>query len=537
MTNNCYYLGLLEKKGQYKDALITKAYLSIKEKCLGNFKNTDLYSDLIISQIEKIFLSNPVDNEHDGLRKNFKIHPAFYLAKVLIQLGDITGEYRISLSEFKKFVGTSLNYSYHLTTTSLIIESRSNKNLLEDIRYIVDFYDDISNINDANFQGNRLNLLLKNLPYYNMDENNIYLQKKFLDEIRFKLAKYECKLDDKNIFTSEFLNSNNQFENKLIAENNETKLNKKINIKNEVQQIIFFGPPGTGKSYNADLITEGHEVRKVTFHPDYDYISFIGGYKPTKNKDKNISYEFVPQIFTKLYIEAWKNPDKIYFLQIEEINRGNCAEIFGDFFQLLDRDNNGFSKYQIDADEELRKFLTDIYHKDAFQSNEHDGIKNGKLSLPSNFNIIATMNTSDQSLFPMDTAFKRRWDWEYVPINYNCDKSNFIIELNNSHKFLWLDFLKKINELIFNITFSQDKQIGNWFVVPQNTDHIITESVFLNKVLFYLWNDIFKDEDTPFFKTADYPNLSYATFFEIENRSFVISQILTENLKISLLNH
>lgn len=300
----------------------------------------------------------------------------------------------------------------------------------------------------------------------------------------------------------------------------------------DVNNVIYYGSPGTGKSHRADIETNGKEVQKVTFHPDYDYHSFVGGYKPTMDGDK-ITYKFVPQIFTKIYVDAWKNlvsadETKPFYLQIEEINRGNCAEIFGDLFQLLDRDKDGFSKYEVTAEEELCKYLLS---DKAFGGN-HPGIENGKLRFPNNLKIIATMNTSDQSLFPMDSAFKRRWDWIYVPIDTECKYSDFTIQLDNGKAFEWLSFLKVINEEIFEITKSQDKQIGNWFIDAQNTEKVITESTFVNKVIFYLWNDVFKDEENTIFKSADGKNLTYTSFFENGTSNNLVSYILEERLKL-----
>ena len=304
-----------------------------------------------------------------------------------------------------------------------------------------------------------------------------------------------------------------------------------INPQN-VNNVIYYGSPGTGKSHKADEITYGKDVQKVTFHPDYDYHSFVGGYKPTMDGDK-IAYKFVPQIFTKIYVDAWKNlvstdEKKPFYLQIEEINRGNCAEIFGDLFQLLDRDKDGFSKYEVTAEEELCKYLLS---EKGFGGN-HPGIENGKLRFPNNLKIIATMNTSDQSLFPMDSAFKRRWDWIYVPIDTDCKFSDFTIQLDNGKAFEWLSFLKVINEEIFEITKSQDKQIGNWFIDAQNSGKVITESTFVNKVIFYLWNDVFKDEENTIFKSADGKNLTYTSFFENGTSNNLVSYILEERLKL-----
>ena len=195
-----------------------------------------------------------------------------------------------------------------------------------------------------------------------------------------------------------------------------------------------------------------------------------------------ISYEFTPQAFTKAYVTAWKNQEQPVYLIIEEINRGNCAQIFGDLFQLLDR-KDGVSEYPIDADNDLKD------HLEKELGVGHEGIANGKLKLPANLNILATMNTSDQSLFPMDSAFKRRWSWQCVPINYKNEKSGaFVISIGDD-EYNWHDFLKRVNLKIKKTTLSEDKQMGNFFITGS-----VDERQFVDKVMFYLWNDICKDE-------------------------------------------
>ena len=192
-------------------------------------------------------------------------------------------------------------------------------------------------------------------------------------------------------------------------------------------QQIFYGAPGTGKSHkikNDEKVKEANDknlVFRTTFHPDSDYSTFVGAYKPTikpvadkykavAGKDEEITYSFVPQAFLQAYVAAWNNPEENVYLVIEEINRGNCAQIFGDLFQLLDRDCVGFSEYPIMADNDLKKYLDGKDEEEKDILTNKDGIKDGKLRLPKNLYIWATMNTSDQSLFPIDSAFKRRWD-------------------------------------------------------------------------------------------------------------------------------
>ena len=273
---------------------------------------------------------------------------------------------------------------------------------------------------------------------------------------------------------------------------------------NAAKNLIFYGAPGTGKSHEVkkqtgELLENGDEVDlpnvfRTTFHPDTDYASFVGCYKPTMKptskeektltgKDEEIVYEFVPQVFTDAYVYAYNNSDQPTYLVIEEINRGNCAQIFGDLFQLLDR-NGGVSEYKIKADKDLAQYLRDKLDADS------QGIQDGKLCLPANLHILATMNTSDQSLFPMDSAFKRRWEWEYVPINYdeNIPSGQFKVTIGDK-SYSWVEFIKQVNEKIFDLTQSEDKQMGNFFIKQS-----IDEKGFKSKVMFYLRYEVLRDE-------------------------------------------
>ena len=297
------------------------------------------------------------------------------------------------------------------------------------------------------------------------------------------------------------------FENDVIVNNTEIPVSK---------NIIFYGAPGTGKSNMIKEIVKGKNkfTERVTFHPEYDYTSFVGGYKPT-SKDGEIKYEFVPQIFTNIYVKAWNDvEEKDYFLVIEEINRGNCAEIFGDIFQLLDRN----PEYLITPSDELLDYLKNNLKGDGLK-----GIEGGKMKLPDNLIIYASMNTSDQSLFPMDSAFKRRWDWEYIPIIYKNEKNKeddnlsfkFIVEIDKETSFEWIEFIEKINlnHIMDNESLGMDKCLGNYFIKPDLADNHISLKSFINKVIFYLWNDVFKDEDSIIFK-----GLAYEKFFPIDDK-------------------
>ncbi len=303
------------------------------------------------------------------------------------------------------------------------------------------------------------------------------------DEIRGALKQYD-EFKDYNKKEHGKYNAALNYYREFISGSNPVMSNSKEQNKGvDFRQIIFFGTPGSGKSYRVKELTEKKRVHRTTFHPDSDYASFVGCYKPTM-KDGEISYSFTPQVFTEAYVDTWKNPKEEVYLVIEEINRGNCAQIFGDLFQLLDRNDDGYSDYRIKADSDLRDYLYGVLGEG------HEGIKNGELCLPPNLRIFATMNTSDQSLFPMDSAFKRRWDWEYVPVDYSesVSSSRFVISLGRE-KYRWVVFLQAINQRIFKATNSEDKQMGNFFIKAD-----VSESEFKSKVMFYLWNEVCRDE-------------------------------------------
>lgn len=377
-------------------------------------------------------------------------------------------------------------------------------------------------------------------------------------------------------------------------------------FSNQPLQIIFYGAPGTGKSFAVDDVCKKHTHHRTTFHPDTDYSTFVGCYKPKIHKknmisgnginetqllssffdsnspkynrmnkarylyealvhtkdirdlgldaqmvadkliakgftgcaytteatcmyniydwlkedgyivENKLSYEFTPQCFIKAYVDAWKYQEsgEPVYLIIEEINRGNCAQIFGDLFQLLDRDDNGFSRYEISPDTDLQEYISGL-GLSVTNITDTDGndistkIASGELmKLPDNLFIWATMNTSDQSLFPIDSAFKRRWEWKYIKIKEGKDENGnkldwkVDLKMDESGTLLsWWDFIKKINEIIASMTSSADKQLGYFFCCAK--DGLIDEETFVSKVIFYLWNDVFKDygfEDASLFR-------------------------------------
>lgn len=346
--------------------------------------------------------------------------------------------------------------------------------------------------------------------------------------------------------------------NELVRKGNPAESSRTENhlLKTTGLQQIYYGAPGTGKSKTIKDLTFGESVIRTTFHPDSDYASFVGTYKPiteevvlrdcygkkvidddTKEvvKEERIAYQFIPQAFLEAYVKAWKKlgSSKKQYLIIEEINRGNCAQIFGDLFQLLDRNEYGFSDYPIVADKDMQKYLEkefagwEITNKDEInqlygEANMVNLIMKGeRLVLPSNLYIWATMNTSDQSLFPIDSAFKRRWDWKYVPIREGRDKEtnaplNWYINTGDK-QYKWWSFISKVNELIGSLTNSEDKKLGYFFCKAKDGE--IDADLFVSKVIFYLWNDVFKDYgfDDKDFQDEEGKILSFDRFYEDKN--------------------
>lgn len=340
-------------------------------------------------------------------------------------------------------------------------------------------------------------------------------------------------------------------------------------------QQIYYGAPGTGKSKAIKDLTFGEDIIRTTFHPDSDYASFVGTYKPITEevvlrdcngkkvideetgkvvKEDRIAYKFIPQAFLEAYVEAWKKlgANKKQYLIIEEINRGNCAQIFGDLFQLLDRNEYGFSDYPIVADKDMQKYLEkefegwEITNKDKINQLYGEAnmvsliMKGERLVLPSNLYIWATMNTSDQSLFPIDSAFKRRWDWKYVPIREGRDKEtnaplNWYINTGDK-QYDWWSFISQVNKLIGSLTNSEDKKLGYFFCKAKDGE--IDADLFISKVIFYLWNDVFKDYgfDDKDFQDEEGKILSFDRFYQDVNGVTIVNvaniELFLENLGV-----
>ena len=274
------------------------------------------------------------------------------------------------------------------------------------------------------------------------------------------------------------------------------------------RNLIIFGAPGTGKTFylnkkKDELISNEDDYERITFYPDYSYANFVGTYKPIpyidKNGDKAITYSFIPGPFMRLFTKALENSQssnvRPFLLIIEEINRANVTSVFGDIFQLLDRNDNGTSEYPIQASEDIKKHLAEVFNQSP------DNFK--KLYIPDNLFIWATMNSADQGVFPMDTAFKRRWNFKYCGINANIKEiqgKTVVLGKDKQKCVQWNNLRVAINNFLSQAGVNEDKQLGPYFierkiVVPDNGNKIdsdLFKKAFKNKVIMYLFEDAAK---------------------------------------------
>lgn len=369
------------------------------------------------------------------------------------------------------------------------------------------------------FRKNEINMEIEDVKeilddiYDNCDKENKHVKHPYMRENETK--------ENRSIIFKYLKEKVNKEKTQTLIEKIKTKIEKYIQI-NKYKQKIYYGVPGCGKSYTIkkelDKVIESAEDRssrifRVTVHPDYSYGDFIGSIMP-KVKEGKISYEFVPGIFTRALKRALelkdKNENENVYLIVEEMTRGNIAEIFGDIFQLLDRDENGESEYEID-NENIYRSIYEHGSSDSDNSEENETKKtenkrwlsNNKIKLPSNFYIWGTLNTSDQNVFVMDNAFKRRFNFQLIKVDgnkaemdekLNNEFKKFFKSFDENQKFWRLDnnFVKELNNYIIEeLELNEDKQIGNYFI------KILGESqefanVMANKLLYYLWYDVQK---------------------------------------------
>ena len=313
--------------------------------------------------------------------------------------------------------------------------------------------------------------------------------------------------------------------------NDEFKDDFKYNRLSGGKNRLLYGVPGCGKSWTIknEICEDVNEffIERVVFHPDYTYSDFVGQILPKVSED-GVDYKFSPGPFTNIVKKAYENPSEEFFLIIEEINRGNAPAIFGDIFQLLDRLKKD--------DDDFKKGTSEF---GVTNSEIADGVYNDekrKVRIPSNLNIIATMNTSDQNVFTLDTAFKRRWHMEMIENNFN--KPKFKDTPIQNSDITWKVFGTAINEIILedsNSTLSsEDKRLGAYFV---DEEDLSSRKLFAEKVLMYLWDDVFKFSREDYFKETAADQFSLECFIDafVNDQSDVFFKIFTPRVNSKLL--
>jgi hypothetical protein len=499
----------------YKDVLVTPTFYEIVERCDGEFEKTDLYTDIIQRQIEKMFISSNIDEEYDGVRKDFRLYPVMLLYKILVELGRSMGEYAISINEYRYLVATTKKFEDFLTTLlfiKLLRDEPSVNSTLEQYRTKFD---------------NRLIQALKQLPTLSVESDRIFIPADKIEEVAQKVYIFE---KNPEVFTTDNyldflastkslfdLDEDNKIDEALVQGDNKKRDYATVERLQVGTNTLLYGVPGAGKSYTIEheYMKKENPRERLVFHPDYTYSDFVGQILPVVNEDsdgnKNVSYEFTPGPFTTILKDAYTNPMVEHFLVIEEINRGNAPAIFGEIFQLLDR------KTEIDPTNDdsfpLRTSEYEISNSDVAEYVYGD--KRHKIRIPSNLSIIGTMNTSDQNVFTLDTAFQRRWDMRLIENRFKDDDSKLAETKILDTSVTWEKFCTSINDIILDknvrMTSSEDKRLGTHFIhitdLQPTEDDERHRRLFPEKVVKYLWDDAFKFTREEIFDIANYNSL------------------------------
>lgn len=311
------------------------------------------------------------------------------------------------------------------------------------------------------------------------------------------------------------------FESNMVEENSpEYKLDIDYDNVERLEigtNTLLYGVPGSGKSYTieCEYMKKENPRERLVFHPDYTYYDFVGQILPVVSEDsegnKNVSYEFTPGPFTTILKDAYTNPMVEHFLVIEEINRGNAPAIFGEIFQLLDR------KTEIDSpNDDGFPLLTSEYEiSNADVAKYVYGDRRHKIRIPSNLSIIGTMNTSDQNVFTLDTAFQRRWDMRLIENRFKPDDSELANTKILDTSVTWEKFCTDINDIILDknvrMTSSEDKRLGTHFIHVSDLQPVEDDErhrrLFPEKVIKYLWDDAFKFTREEIFDVAHFNSL------------------------------
>ncbi|GAA9004380.1 hypothetical protein Taiwan19_00560 [Helicobacter pylori] len=376
-----------------------------------------------------------------------------------------------------------------------------------------------------------------------------------VDKIKENRSDYELKVDDILLFTyispkkytleiilptdtrynvlNSLINSSRHL---LVFSENETsslsdnKIDESVRIDGG-KNIILYGVPGSGKSYalQRDYCNDNSVLEKIVFHPDYSYSDFVGQIMPSVDDSGIVSYKFNPGPFTNILKKAYHNPQIKHVLVIDEINRGNAPAIFGEIFQLLDRlkhDKDGFKKgsseYVINNID-----IANIVHSD----------KNASIRIPSNLWIIATMNTSDQNVFTLDTAFQRRFSMQLIENSFENVDDDFKNMKILDTDITWQKFCTTINEKIAQnnegLSSMEDKRFGVYFV---NIDDLKSKENFAHKVIKYLWDDVFKFDRNIIFDTTKFNTLEATVKNFTKEKGRTQFDIFSDDVKELLFN-
>lgn len=570
------FFGLITMtSSKYDDALITDTFKEITDRCNGEYEKTELYVDIIQRQIEKMYISSQIDEAHQSVRQEYRLYPVMLLYKVLLELGRASSHYSISMTEYRYLVATTKVFEGFLETLLLI------KMLREDNDSATEKFEQYRTKFD-----NRLIQALKQLDILVIDRDNIVLKSDKVEEVARKVFIFE---QNPNVFTTEnylgFLGSTKSlFELESFESNQETDSDISVQAASDSSEqnrltvgcnVLLYGVPGSGKSWTIEheYCKPGTKVERLVFHPDYTYSDFIGQILPNVADNGQVSYKFTPGPFTNILRDAYNDPKTPYILIIEEINRGNAPAIFGEVFQLLDRkveerdnDDDGFpigtSEYGITNGD----IAEVVYGKDR---------RTEKVRIPSNLSIIGTMNTSDQNVFTLDTAFQRRWDMRLIENNFDNVDPKFANQEILDTTVTWKNFCTEINNIVIGnnarMTSAEDKRLGAYFVhlrdlkrndvmdnffddeydelrkkessrAMSDADKERLEELrkgmmqyrkFPEKVIKYLWDDAFKFNREIIFDTTEYQSLEQVIHAFMYAKGIARFNIFKDNVRDS----
>lgn len=415
---------------------------------------------------------------------NYKLSP---LAEKVATLEISPKEYLTKVFYNFIYYNTVLNEVVHVLKEIVSYMKKNKKLELEK--------GDFKKINKLNIQNsdqiNQIFVYMKNTNFFIEKDSNTLIWNDYYDIIQ---VLNKCVIPEIDI---EELSEQEKYSNFLTKENSEKFISKSTqNLNNSLQKIVY-GAPGTGKSYflseEANKMFSPSNIERVTFYDGYSYGQFVGMYKPASDDENNIIYKYVPGPLMRILVKALNNPEENYCLIIEEINRAKADKVFGNIFQLLDRNSDGESRYKISVSEEQESYLTE----------EGINIENS-LYLPKNLYIWATMNSADEGVQPLDTAFKRRWKFKYMSLNEkeeeflrSKDGKELVAFKTGTENILWNNFRKVLNSILSSNHITEDKLLAPFFISPSDFEEvegieILNQDVFIEKVLMYIYDDLLR---------------------------------------------